>query len=415
MRTKILMNLLLIGIILATVVLSNCSKDKTNPSNGKVQCIITQPKDNDTIRGDTSVLIVAEADCADGIIAEVRFFVDGIGIGSSAKFPYKYEWHTDNEKSGLHTIKAEAKRNDGASGTDEKKILLIRGVTIAVAGNDTTTNDGSTSLTLFANEPEFDFETGKWTIVSGTGGSFADPTKANTVFTGDLNITYLLRWTISNKYYSSSDEQKVLFKKIEYGTTITDYDGNTYKTVIIGNQTWMAENLKVTHQPNGTPIPLVTEMDEWMNLGYNNTDKAYCYYANSNANNDIYGALYTYAAAKDICPTGWHLPSDAEWTELKDFIFNDGNSGQEGAALKSMTGWYNDGSGTDIYGFSALPGGRRDLKGTFEGLEKLGMWWSVTEYNSAGAYYWWLSYFDPVLLHSDYVKSYGFSVRCVKD
>ena len=106
--------------------------------------------------------------------------------------------------------------------------------------------------------------------------------------------------------------------------TITDYDGNIYKIVTIGNQTWMAENLKTTHYTNGTEIQVVEDPTSWYALG--NTDKAMCYYNNSTANADTYGALYTWAAAMNgaesssnnpssiqgVCPTGWHLPSDGE-------------------------------------------------------------------------------------------------------
>ena len=118
--------------------------------------------------------------------------------------------------------------------------------------------------------------------------------------------------------------------------TCKDYDTNDYTSVTIGNQVWMAENLKATHYPNGTAIPYVTDNTAWGNLGDNNTDDAYCYY-NNNAGGEAgtYGALYTWAAAmgdnavssstnpsgvQGACPAGWHLPSDAEWTELTDYL-----------------------------------------------------------------------------------------------
>ena len=126
----------------------------------------------------------------------------------------------------------------------------------------------------------------------------------------------------------SKDEDKV-------EPTLVDYDGNFYQTVQIGNQVWMTENLKVTHYADGTTIPLVTDNTAWGNLDDNNTDKAYCYYNNdANGEGDIYGTLYTWAAAMNgassssanpsgvqgVCPTGWHLPSNAEWTELTDYL-----------------------------------------------------------------------------------------------
>jgi uncharacterized protein (TIGR02145 family) len=114
-------------------------------------------------------------------------------------------------------------------------------------------------------------------------------------------------------------------------TPIEDYDGNTYNAVIIGNQTWLAENLKVTHYPDGTPIPLVEDGNEWGNLNHN--DPAYCFYNNNaNGERDIYGALYTWEAAmggeivyfqerhQGVCPDGWHIPTVSEWTELSEYL-----------------------------------------------------------------------------------------------
>ena len=199
--------------------------------------------------------------------------------------------------------------------------------------------------------------------------------------------------------------------------TVTDIDGNTYNIVNIGTQTWMAENLKVTKFPNGTAIPLIIDSTAWANLGDN--DYAYCYYDNTAANRDTYGALYTYAAAKDACPTGWHLPSDAEWTELETYISNDGHSGTEGTALKSTTGWNSSGSrsgnGTDNYGFAALPGGYRRNDGTFLIIGRYGLWWSSTESSSSYAYYRSLDYNISNVYRNNHLKSRGYSVRCTRD
>lgn len=112
--------------------------------------------------------------------------------------------------------------------------------------------------------------------------------------------------------------------------TVTDIDGNVYNTVLIGDQCWMKENLKVTHYPNSDEIPYITDNNAWAALGDNNTDDAYCYYNNNSSSE--YGALYTYSAAiadnwqrdnadgQGICPDGWHLPTDAEWTVLIEYL-----------------------------------------------------------------------------------------------
>lgn len=201
-------------------------------------------------------------------------------------------------------------------------------------------------------------------------------------------------------------------KETEYNS-ITDYDGNSYKIVTIGTQTWMAENLKVTHYPNGTAIPLITDNTTWGNLDNNDTDDACCFY-NNNSDSE-YGALYTYAAAKNACPTDWHLPTDEEWTILINYISNDGHLDKEGVALKATNGWNDESNGTDDYGFSALPGGWRDKIGSsrFSGFN--GYWWSATEKSNTEVYIRRLDFgYEGVVRHS-HVKSLGFSVRCIKD
>ena len=116
--------------------------------------------------------------------------------------------------------------------------------------------------------------------------------------------------------------------------TVTDIDNNTYRTVKIGNQVWMAENLKTTHYPDGREIRQITSSSYWANLSNNNTADFFCYYFNNmSGEKDIYGTLYTYAAAmgdnavssnrnpsgiQGVCPSGWHLPSEGEWEELID-------------------------------------------------------------------------------------------------
>lgn len=212
------------------------------------------------------------------------------------------------------------------------------------------------------------------------------------------------------------------------GTSVMDYDGNVYDIVEIGNQVWMAENLKTTHYADGTPITLVTDNTEWASLGDNNTDYAYCYYDNDV--NIQYGALYTWAAAMNgdssseynpsrvqgVCPDDWHIPSDEEWLELIDFISAEGYSGQEGTVLKSTTGWHSDENGTDIYGFNALPGGYRDnSNGSFlNGYYLSGHWWSSTELGSEEAHNIILYNTTSWVSRTYNFKSYGLSVRCLR-
>jgi len=209
--------------------------------------------------------------------------------------------------------------------------------------------------------------------------------------------------------------------------SVEDIDGNVYETVEIGNQTWMAENLRVTHYASGEEIPLVTDNAEWANLGENNTDKAYCYYNNNAANGEEYGALYTFAAAvngtpyttvdvQGVCPDGWHVPNTADWMKLVNYV---GGADIVGAKLKEKgtSHWVmtNNGVKNSFY-FTALPGGDRYLyDGAFERKGYTGYWWSSEENTTADAYVFRLHNSSDGYIYSLYGKSYGLSIRCLKD
>ena len=206
-----------------------------------------------------------------------------------------------------------------------------------------------------------------------------------------------------------------------------DADGNNYAVVEINTQTWMAENIKTTSYVGGDAIPLVTNNTEWYNLENNDTDKAYCFYDNDE--NSVYGALYTYAAATNgdntgtgvqgVCPTGWHIPSDDEWTILTTYL---GGESVAGGKLKStcMELWNAPNTGaTNERGFTALPGGLREsyIDGSFHYDGIYSYWWSATEDSgsSLGAWYHSFAYLYTNVYRDLNYKSYGFSVRCIKD
>ena len=196
--------------------------------------------------------------------------------------------------------------------------------------------------------------------------------------------------------------------------TVTDIDGNVYHTVIIGTQVWMVENLKTTKYRDGTSIPNVTDGTAWYNL----TTGAYCDYANTPTNSAIYGKLYNWYAATDahnIAPTGWHVPTDAEWSTLTTYL---GGESVAGGKLKEIgtTHWASPNTGaTNETGFTALPGGYRYDGGTFDGIGDVGYWWSATEDDAASAWYRVVYYSSSDVGRDDYDKELGFSVRCVRD
>jgi len=202
--------------------------------------------------------------------------------------------------------------------------------------------------------------------------------------------------------------------------SVTDIDGNVYQAVVIGTQEWMKENLKVSKYRNGDLISTNLDNTSWQNT----TSGAYVIYDNNTANDSIYGKLYNWYAVADprgLCPAGWHVPSDAEWTTLENFL--GGASVAAGGKMKSTgtiqasTGlWQDPNTGaTNSSGFTAFPGGNCDFDGSFNGIGRYGGWWSSTESASTNAWYRSLGYLNANSYRSNYYKPDGFSVRCLRD
>lgn len=198
--------------------------------------------------------------------------------------------------------------------------------------------------------------------------------------------------------------------------TIKDIEGNVYKTVKIGNQWWMAENLKTSRFQNGDPILNVSDNTQWSKL----IGSAYCNYENNDSNAKIYGHLYNWYAVNDprnICPTGWHIPSDAEWSTLISFL---GGADIAGNRLKEVgtLHWNSPNEGaTNESGFSALPGGnRRSVRGEFNAIGTLGLWWTSSKSDPENtAWYRYIGNLGSTVYRFDGNLEYGFSVRCVRD
>lgn len=201
---------------------------------------------------------------------------------------------------------------------------------------------------------------------------------------------------------------------LTYGT-MTDQDGNAYKTIVIGTQEWMAENLKASHYRNGNLIPVVTNNGTWAGL----TSGATCWFNNDSANYHCpYGKLYNWYAAVDarnICPTGWHVPNDAEWTTLVNYL---GGESIAGGKMKSVGTqyWFSPNAAADnSSGFSAIQGGRRDYDGTFVLFVSRNHFWSASPNPIGGAWYRFQGY-DVGKIFRDYkLGMHGFSVRCLKN
>jgi len=241
-----------------------------------------------------------------------------------------------------------------------------------------------------------------------------------------LNMTdYDIRGDISEMLIRGMREAAINLTKIkeslstnrlqEENLTVTDIDGNVYKTVKIGNQIWMAENLKVTHYRNGDAIPTGHSNSEWSNLDNTQTG-AYAVY---DGNESIYGYLYNWYAVDDsrnIAPEGWHVPTDNEWQTLVDYL---GGKRVAGGKLKEegTTHWDSPNFGaTNESGFTALPGGYRyGHDGSYNSMGDSGRFWSSAESGSYGAWRRLLSYDYSGVHRLGHGERSGFSVRCIRD
>jgi uncharacterized protein (TIGR02145 family) len=197
-------------------------------------------------------------------------------------------------------------------------------------------------------------------------------------------------------------------------STVTDVEGNVYNTVTIGAQVWMKENLKTTKYCNGDAIPTTTA-----NISSEASPKYQWPYNGDESNVSTYGRLYTWHAATDtrgVCPTGWHLPTDVEWTTLTDCL---GGESVAGGHMREAgtTHWMNhhNTSVDNSSGFTALPGGYRHDGGTFRYGGLYGYWWSATESSATFAWYRDMRYDNGSVNRSNDYADHGCSVRCVKD
>jgi uncharacterized protein (TIGR02145 family) len=196
--------------------------------------------------------------------------------------------------------------------------------------------------------------------------------------------------------------------------TVSDIDGNVYHTVVIGTQTWMVENLKVTKYKDGSPITPVTDNTTWVGL----TTEAYCWYNNDAVTNkNTYGALYNWYSVNTgkLAPVGWHVPSQAEWETLISYLGGDSVAG--GKVKASGTDlWLTPNTGaTNSSGFTAVPAGSHYTNGAYYLMGKYGWYWSITESSADEAWHVYVQYNSEAITGKAGSKKDGFSVRCIKD
>ena len=227
---------------------------------------------------------------------------------------------------------------------------------------------------------------------------------------------------------ASPTDSSIAFNTSLTYDSLTDINGNKYHTIIIGTQTWMASNLKVTKYLNGDLIGTTSHATK--DISSEDTPEYQWAYNGDEKNVAKYGRLYTWYAITDsrgIAPKGWHVVSDADWTILEEYLSsNPGTSPNLVKALAGTTDWAvvsdtmkvtisSDLSLNNSSGFTALPGGRRYAIGSFNGMGKFAYLWNTKEYDTYTAYYEIMGYSNNEVEKTNFSKKYGYSVRCVKD
>jgi uncharacterized protein (TIGR02145 family) len=202
---------------------------------------------------------------------------------------------------------------------------------------------------------------------------------------------------------------------MQFSTSVTDYEDNVYTTVTIGAQVWMVENLKTTKYRNGDLIGTTSPVA--LDISSESSPKYQWAYNGSENNVSTFGRLYTWYAVTDsrnLCPAGWHVPNNAEWTTLTTYL---GGESVAGGKLKESgtTHWQTPNTdATNESGFIGLPGGSR-LISTFDRFSFNGFWWSSTEFSTSGAHYLSMYYNYSMVYRDVIIKKVGFSVRCLRD
>jgi uncharacterized protein (TIGR02145 family) len=404
-------------------------------------CDITYPKQEEVFEVGITMPISVNADDVDGQITMVNYAINNEQVNCGYSDSYSYSWNTSTEDTGRYNIKVTVVDNEGAVSVDEIDVNLIK--------------------TNFEKEPEAAFNSSQNFVCPNVPIQFTDqstnnPTSWRWDFGDDStsaiqnpshayvsNGTYTVSLIVTNNNGSDSvrktDFISVTCNGAETGT-VKDYDGNSYSTIKLGSQWWMAENLRTTHYAAGAEIPLVESNSTWTEKDINS--KAMCYYNNAINNAESYGALYTWAAAMNgsggsssnpsgvqgVCPSGWHMPSDNEWKQLETYlgmsqmaVNSIGHRGtNEGSKLAGHSRQWNAGELKDnaafgATGFDASPGGGRNLFGSFLYLGSHGAMWTATGFDAASVWGRCLYNSYSSVRRYNCQKEFAFSVRCVKN
>lgn len=404
-------------------------------------CKIIFPHDKDLIELGTTVTIQVDTDDRHGDVASIYYYLNGSSVSCGSNTELNYSWNTASEDTGSYSIRVTVEYDEGNVAEDEISVDLI-----SISRDVKPEVDFSSSLNYISIRDSVyftDLSTNNPTTWYWDFGDESSSTLQNPAHVYESAGAYTVSLTAGNVYGSAMETKTGLINvsSVEQETgTLVDIDGNIYATVKIGEQWWMAENLRTTHYAGGTEIPLIESSDLWMELGLD--AKAMCYYDNSIELSENLGALYTWAAAvngedmsatastyvQGVCPSGWHIPSDEEWKELELCVgmpqwavnglgFRGTNQGSKlaGKAEFWEAGELKEDPFFGISGFNGVPGGGRNDSGAFLYLGQHSSTWSSTSYDEGSAWGRCLYNDYSEVRRSNNQKRWGLAVRCVKD
>ncbi|MRR24082.1 hypothetical protein EG830_14015, partial [bacterium] len=403
------------------IIFQSCVKDPTEP------CLTTYPATEVT---SNSAKITGEVTDEGGAEVTVRGICWGETINPTVDGTHLYSGIgagsftiiiTELEPNKTYHARAYAENSVGIGyGND---IVFETGVAAPSVLTKQVTTFGHTSA---LSGGDIIYDGGGTILARGVCWSTSPQPDLNDFFTSDGTGSGVYTSTMVNlqpgtryyyRAYAKNSDFTVFGDERTFNTKVADREGNLYLTVIIGEQVWMAENLRSTRYNDDLPIPNITDDTQWINL----STPAYCWISNDIQYKPVYGALYNWYAVNTgkLCPAGWHVPSDEEYKTLERTLgmtaeqadLTDFRGTDEGKKMKSTTGWADGENGTNTSGFSALPGGYRWAKtGAFNGLGMITYWWS-SELNTEYAWYRRIDGTDNRVFRSGTSKEGGKYVR----
>ena len=382
MKTKLIFTLSILCVTLCSaLVFYSCEEDEKD--NLPPSITITSPNDGDVFDGNSLVTISTAPVDTDGVVMQVMFYVDGEYVASVSKSPFNFVLNTANYSMGIYRIKAKVTDDYGGVGSTSINIEIKTPPEPNFEANRTEALEGTTIYftDLTTSAPT------AWDWNFGDGSTSTDQNPQHTYTTAGLyTITLKATNEIGSAIETKTDYIEILSTKFT-----DDRDGQEYSMIEVGDQVWMANNLNY---------------DDMSGFVWN--------YSNDPNQGNTYGKLYDWQIAQQICPSGWHLPSVAEWDTL---IANTGDTiAAYNLKEEGQTHWASPSAASNSTGFTALPGGFFDgMNNAFDGITYMGYFWT-SDLGDLGSAYGKKIYWNSDKVEVAYMsQSNGFSVRCVKD